>query len=74
MKFLPTCLEVSTALARGEDAGPLARLHLLICGHCRKFKRQLGLIAAALRERVFETPDAARAAALEKAVLARLRR
>ena len=77
--ILPNCKEVSTALARGDyDAAPLlarlgARLHLAICAHCRKFKRQLELIGRALRSSFGAPPDAARTAALERSVLARLR-
>jgi hypothetical protein len=77
--ILPRCKEVSTAVASGEFASAPAlarlrmRLHLLICAHCRKFKRQLELIGLALRQGLFAPPDAARTAALERAVLARLR-
>ena len=79
MRLLPTCREVSESFARGEleGGGALGRLrrnaHLMICAHCRKFARQLALIAAALRERVFAAPDEARVDALKRAVLARLR-
>lgn len=75
--ILLSCKEVSSAAARGEFAGapPLARLrvglHLLICRHCRRFRRQLALLAqwAAAAPRA----DAARVRALEQAVLRRLR-
>ena len=50
-----------------------AYAHLAICRYCRKFKRQLALISSALRETAFPAPDAARIAALEKAVIGRLR-
>ncbi|MBI3548216.1 MAG: hypothetical protein HY078_04090 [Elusimicrobia bacterium] len=72
--ILPTCKEVSTAVARGDfaEANAFARLgallHLAICQHCRKFKRQLAMIAFALRPR----PDPAAVSALQKKLLQRL--
>jgi hypothetical protein len=74
----PSCKEVSAAAAAGEHerASLPARwrwlAHLAVCSSCRRFKRQLALIARALRESVFEVPDARRTEALERAVLARL--
>jgi hypothetical protein len=72
--ILPTCKEVSTALARGDYDGASvwirlrARLHLAICWHCRRFKNQLGLIAAAFKQPVRTD----RLEALERAILSRL--
>ena len=74
-----TCKQVSTAFARGDydDAPPFTllrvRFHLLICWHCRRFKRQLNLIALAMRTHVFPAADPARTAALEQVILARLK-
>lgn len=70
--ILPNCEDVSTDLAMGELT-LRARFHLLYCRYCRKWKRQLDAIELALRAAVFPEPDAARTAALERAVLARLK-
>lgn len=76
---LLTCKQVSMGFARGDydDAPALAllrvRFHLMICWHCRRFKRQLDLIALAMRTRIFPVPDATGTAALERTILARLR-
>lgn len=77
--ILPTCKEVSTAFARGEFStySPLRRarmrLHLLVCWHCRRFRRQMELIEKALKTVVFPLPDPARMDALKQAILGRLR-
>lgn len=68
MMRILSCREVSRALAHGEG-GWLASLHLLYCAQCRRFRAQL----RALARKAFPSPDARRVAALEKAVLARLR-
>jgi hypothetical protein len=68
MMRIVSCREVSRALAHGEG-GWLARLHLLYCAQCRRFLAQLRAIA----RNAFPPPDPRRVAALEKAVLARLR-
>jgi hypothetical protein len=73
MTLLPSCLEVSEAAARGEPLSLRLRAHLAVCAGCRRFRRQLALIAAALRERAFPQPGAAQVDALRRAVLARLR-
>lgn len=70
--FLPTCLEVSEAAARGEPLTPRQRIHLALCAYCRRFRRQLALIEQALRISVFRTPDAAQVESLRRAILARL--
>ena len=76
--ILPTCKEVSTSFARGDydHAGPIERirihLHLYICWHCRRFRRQLQWVEEALRTRIFSAPDRAKVAALEQAVLKRM--
>ena len=77
--MLPTCKEVSTAFARGEYAeaslGTKLRiqLHLVICWHCRRFRKQLTLIEQALRTVIFPAAGAAADAALQQAVIKRLR-
>jgi hypothetical protein len=74
--ILLSCKEVSSAAARGEYAGApalgrlRAGLHLLICRHCRRFRRQLGLLA---QWAAAPFPDEGRVPALEEAVLKRLR-
>ena len=73
MKLLPSCREVSEAAARGEGLSLRLLAHLAVCKGCRRFRRQLRLIAAALRERVFPEPGAAQVEDLRRAVLARLR-
>lgn len=76
--MLPTCKEVSSAFARGEYASASfatklrMRLHLAICWHCRRFRRQIGLIEQALRQVVFVAPGPAAETALQQAVLKRL--
>lgn len=54
MMFLPTCKDVSTALAEASDELPwhralLFRLHLGMCDHCSRFQRQLRLLGDAFR-------------------------
>lgn len=75
---LLTCREVSGMLGRGEFEEArglrkaLAWLHLLYCRHCRRYKRQLRLLAAAARlwaERLVEAP---RLEAFEKRLIERL--
>jgi hypothetical protein len=73
MSLLPTCKEVSETTAREDRAGLLVALHFLYCAGCRRFRAQLALVAAALKEKAFPRPDAARVAALEKAVLSKLK-
>lgn len=45
-----SCRETSRLLAEGEPSF-WARLHLLYCRHCRKFRRQIRLLGAAARRR-----------------------
>jgi len=77
--ILPTCKEVSTAFAHGEfsTAPPLRRLgmqlHLLVCWHCRRFRRQMELIEMALKTVVFPLPDSARTDALKRTLLDHLK-
>jgi hypothetical protein len=74
-----SCREVSRRLASGEfDEGPaverwLARLHLIfVCGHCRRFRRQLSLLGRAARRWSEGVLDAAAQAELEHRILVRL--
>ena len=77
--MLPTCKEVSTAFARGEYSGVSlgtklrVQLHLALCWHCRRFRLQLALIDQTLRTLVFPASSPAADAALQQAVLKRLR-
>ena len=76
--MIPDCKEVSTAFARGEYASASIftklrlQLHLAICRHCRRFKRQMELIEQALKTYAFPTPGPAAVAALEHASLKRM--
>ena len=76
---LMTCRDVSGMIGRGEleDARGLAKalawLHLLVCRHCRRYRRQLRLLARAARlwrERLVEP---SRLRAFEERLIARLR-
>jgi len=75
---LPTCREVSGSVARGEFAtAPLAArlrmiVHLAICRHCRKFKRQIGLIQRAVRQGAQGVLDSAKVATLQTSIRAKL--
>lgn len=44
-----SCREASRELAEDGRGSWTARLHLLICRHCRRFKRQLELLGKAAR-------------------------
>lgn len=80
MKGLP-CRDVAEAIAsdRLEVSPPRRRLaiamHLLLCGHCRRYARQLRAIGVAARD-VFSDPagDHPRLASLGQTILARLGR
>ncbi|MBI3565094.1 MAG: hypothetical protein HY079_07860 [Elusimicrobia bacterium] len=73
---MPTCREVTRALASEEDASFLRRmtigLHLSMCEHCSRFARQLRLISRSLRE-VWAPVQPAGLEELKRRVLARLR-
>lgn len=76
----PTCREVARKLAEGEfDDLPwhgrlLIRVHLMMCEHCGRFARQLGLIAQALRTAWGRKPDPGTVDAAKRRVLTRLRK
>jgi len=78
--ILPDCKEVSAAFARGDVASASIlsklrmKLHLAVCWHCRRFKRQIELIEEALRNFAFPAPGPAAVAALEHAALKRMER
>jgi hypothetical protein len=69
------CREVSRMLAENTfDEGPawrrlLARLHLLICRYCRRYRLQLRLMSRAAAAWADRLPDPARLAALEERLL-----
>jgi len=62
MMGMPTCREVSRAVASGELEragfweGLGLRLHLLMCRHCRRYARQLRAIGQAARDLVAQAP------------------
>jgi len=77
MMMMPSCREVSRAVASGElEQSGLwkrlgARLHLLMCRHCRRYARQIRAIGEATRELFKETAAADHATVdrLRKAIL-----
>lgn len=73
MSVTISCRKAAERLAAGES-GWAVRLHLLVCAGCLRFRRQLALIAEALRGTTLRAPEGERIAALERAVLDRLRR
>lgn len=48
-----SCRETSRLIAEGEPSF-WARLHLLYCRHCRRFRRQIRLLGAVARRRAGE--------------------
>ncbi|MBA3584179.1 MAG: hypothetical protein H0W36_06555 [Gemmatimonadetes bacterium] len=76
--MMPSCREVSRLLASGEvDAAPavrrvLTRLHLLMCGDCTRYSRELRQLGELAREALRSPPDAERLAGLERSILIRL--
>jgi anti-sigma factor ChrR (cupin superfamily) len=76
MMLMPSCREVSRAVASGEleRAGFWKRLglrlHLAMCRHCRRYSRQLRAIGQTARELFAETPaDEATVDRLRQAIL-----
>ena len=75
MMFMPSCRELALKLAQGEfDSLPwpkrlLMRIHLAMCGVCRRFERQIGILGEAYRHRRDRQPDAGRLSALKKRLL-----
>lgn len=75
-EMTPTCVELAERLARGEyERAPFwvrlaVRLHLVHCGLCDKYARQLGLLGEAFRRRGAEPSEAD---ALRRRLLDRLR-
>ena len=78
MKFW-SCRDTARMIASGElEDGPvlarlLARLHLLGCSFCRRYLKELRVLAAAARRRADGLIDAARWVACEKRLITRLR-
>ena len=78
MPGMYSCREVHEHVATGtvEQLGLLGRvrlrLHLMMCGHCARYVRQLAAMAAQARRLLGQQPDAERIRRLEAAVLARL--
>jgi hypothetical protein len=81
MKGMPCCREVAEAIAsdRLEVSSPSRRfaiwMHLLLCGHCRRYARQMRAIGVAARD-VFSDPvgDHQRLASLGQTLVDRLGR
>lgn len=77
MKFW-SCRDTARMIASGElEDGPAvarwsARLHLLGCSFCRRYLKELRVLAEAARRRVDGLVDAARWEACEKRLIARL--
>ena len=63
MRLMGNCRDVTRSLA--ENEGPHlnlslgARLHLLMCRHCRRYRRQLEMISTAAKNTLSGTDDAA---------------
>lgn len=76
--MMPSCREVSRLLASGEvDTAPavrriLTRLHLLMCGDCARYSRELRHLGEAARQALRSPLDPQRLAALERAILERV--
>lgn len=74
------CREVSRRVAEGalEDGSALGRLrifaHFLVCSHCRRFVRELRLLAKAARQWSDRLLEPRRQAEREDRLIARLRR
>ena len=76
---MPSCREVTRAVATDElEGAPLlrrfaVRLHLLVCGHCRRYARHIRAIGLAARE-VLARPSGDRESLgrLRRVILARL--
>lgn len=72
---MPTCQEVVRLLATGGGASDwtvralLLRLHLLLCGDCRRYAREIAALGPLIRETLTQPLDAERLAALERAIL-----
>lgn len=79
-RFMPSCREVTDRLAEGElENAPwhtrlLVRWHLSMCAHCKRFARQLELIAKALRDMWKGRPDPGTLDAAKRRILSRLRK
>ena len=72
------CHGVCLWLSRGEaedaswPAALLARAHLALCPHCRRYRSQMELIGEAARLRRAHRADPARVAALQTRIVRRL--
>ena len=72
---MPTCREVVRLLATGVGTSDwtvralLLRLHLLLCGDCRRYAREIAALGPMIRETRTEPLDAERLAVLERAIL-----
>jgi len=77
---MPSCREVTRLLASEELAEAaavrriLVRLHLLMCGDCSRYARELEGLGRAAREALRAPLDSERLAALERAILERAAR
>ncbi len=78
MIFLPTCKEISERMSSGEFESAffltrlLVRMHLSMCGHCKRYARQIENITAAVREKAKRLVDRERLAGLKKRIIGRL--
>lgn len=72
----PSCEELARRSTSGElENAPLmtrllARMHMAMCVHCRRFEAQMRLISASARRLWGAAPDPERVAALKKRILA----
>lgn len=78
MMTMPTCKEVTAAVASENLAGRpwrqrlMARLHLIMCRHCRRYVAQLAAIGDAARRLYRRQPRPSDA--LERSILDSLRK
>jgi anti-sigma factor ChrR (cupin superfamily) len=78
MSLMPSCREVSTAVASGDlSRRPwgerlMMRLHLMMCRHCRRYAAQLAAIGAAARRVLKGEPPPSEA--LEQSILDSIRK
>jgi hypothetical protein len=80
MMGMPSCREAAERLSREQDQpGPRSRsmalrLHLLICGHCRRYARQLQWLRASLQRVLTDASDTQLSASARDRIRARLAR
>lgn len=78
--ILTNCKELVERSTRGEfeNASWLTkifiRMHLVMCRHCRRYKRQMGLITQTVRSKAARAVDPSQLEDLKKKIIDRLSR